>query len=173
MKAVWVGIGCVLLGLSLASPVAAQGDVGALAEEVAGVNRSLARLVELLEDSLANQRVELVLKRIDLKERRLAPLETELRDAENTVLRTESELQRIEDMREQQERQISRDLRDGSDSPDSDARQMMRKIETMVEFQQARLESGRERMRRLEDALAEGRRDMEVLEDKLAEMLEE
>jgi len=158
--------------LGMVAPLHAQTDTGRLVEEVSGLNRSLERLVVLLERSLANQQVDLLLKRIDLKQRRFAPLEAELRDAENTVLRTESEIQRIAEISEQQERQISRDLRDGTDSPDSEARRMMQKIDTMVEFQAGRLGDNRERMRKLEDQLAEGREEEAILEDMLAELLD-
>jgi len=173
MKAGRIGFVLMLAGWFAVAPARAQVDAAALTEEVAGVNRSLERLVSLLERSLNHQRIDLVLKRIDLKERRLAPLESELRKAENTVLRTESEIERVAEMREQQERQISRDLREGTDSPDSEARRMMQKIESMVTFQEGRLDDGRELVRRLEDRLAEGRDDVRILEDMLAEMLGE
>ena len=52
--------------------------LAALLEQVTGVNRSLERLVSLLEDSLDRQQIDLLLKRIELRERRLAPLEAQL-----------------------------------------------------------------------------------------------
>ena len=127
----------------------------------------------LLESSLANQQVDLLLKRIDLKERRLAPLEAELREAEQAAVRSASEIRRLEELREQQERQVSRDVREGSDHPDSEARRMMQKIDATFEYQSSRVEEEQARVRRLEDQLAEGRDEIVILEELLQELLQQ
>jgi hypothetical protein len=167
----------VLLLIGSGAPTRAQplpdAGVERLVEEVAGLNRSLERLVVLLEGSLANQQVDLLLKRIDLKERRLAPLSAELREAEKSAVRAASEIRRIEEMRDQQERQISRDVREGNDRPDTDARRMMQKIEATFEYQSSRAEDEQARARRLEDELAEGREEIIILEELLQELLRE
>jgi hypothetical protein len=172
------GLVCGLVALALSgltSPVRAQprsDDEGArLLEEVAGLNRSLDRLVALLERSLENQRIDLLLKRVDLKERRLAPLEAELRDAENEVLRAETEIRRMEDMQERQERLISRAVREGTDQPDSEARRMIQKIEASREYQAGRQDEAVQRVRQLEDRLAEGRDEIAIVEATLNELL--
>ena len=167
---------CGLLALACLPPAMAQAGPGperdTLAEQLAGLNRSLERLVVLLESSLENQKVDLLLKRINLRERRLAPLESELRSSRNAIADSESETAYLKQMQEQHEETLTREIREGLDRPDSETRAMMAGMESALKMQSQRLEKSQLRIRELEDELAEGREQIAVLDDMLEELLE-
>ncbi len=166
-----------LVVLALGMPaVHAQSEVPevetpALAENVAGIRQALDRLVELLETVQRNQRVDLLLKRIELRERRLAPLQKRLAAAQGDVEGSQAERVRMRAMKEQQERQIDESARAGSETDDI-ARLMLQEIEQVEAAMEARLEDAEARVRRFEDELAEGREEVEILDEILLELLD-
>jgi hypothetical protein len=103
-------------------------------EEVAGVHDSLDRLVGMLTELLDNQQVDLVLKRIDLKQRRLAPLERDLRSMEESLAGRKMEVRELRQMLEETEDRIQDQVREGTDRPDSEDRLMARQIERQTRF---------------------------------------
>ena len=160
--------------LLLAPVTGAQTDGSSteIAADVQGIHQALNRMVVLLEEAQQQQHVELLLKRIELKERRLAPLEGRLRSAEDQVAGLEDELRHIEVMRNEAEQEIDDEIRTGVDDPQSETRQMLDTLERMVEPMNARLDEAGLRVRRAEDDLLDGREEIEILDELLMELLE-
>jgi hypothetical protein len=162
-----------MLFLASLQPARAQPAPGeTLVEQVAGLNRSMQRLVTLLERSLDQQEADLLLKRIDLRERRLAPLERELRSTKSGLLNDEAEMARVREMLEQQQDTLQREIREGTDRPNSDTRRLIADLELAVKTESDRHEALRRRVRELEDELAEGRERIEILEEFLQQLIE-
>ncbi len=167
----------VLVVLALGMPgVQAQTEMSeaeapALIEDVAGIRQALDRLVGLLETVQRNQRVDLVLKRIELRERRLAPLERRLAGAQGDVESIQSELVHMEAMQEQQERELDESAREDLGTNDG-IRRMLQEIEQMQTGMQARLDDAQARVRRYEDELADGREEIYILDEMLLELLD-
>lgn len=167
---------CAMLFLGTPGPVSAQDSqenpTEQLARELARLNRSLDRIVGLMEDSASYDRVELVLRRIDLKERRLAPLEAQMRRVDTQIFDHKSEIKRMEQMVEEHEDLLDDEIRDGTDRPGSDTRQYMHQLPQAVASITARYEELQLRQRRLEDELGDGRDEIALLDEALREMLE-
>ncbi len=166
-----------LVVLALGMPVVhAQSEMSeveapALVGDVAGIRQALDRLVDLLETVQRNQRVDLLLKRIELRERRSAPLERRLAGAQADVEGIEAEQVRMESMREQQERELDEIMRQGQETDDG-VRRMLREVERMQTAMEARLLDAQSRVRRFEDELADGREEIEILDELLLELLD-
>ena len=169
--------GVFLVVLVLGTPlVHAQSDGSAvetptLTEDVAGIHQALDRLVNLLERVQRNQRVDLLLKRIELRERRTAPLERRLTGAQAEMEGIEAEQVHMESMKEQQEQELDEIIREGKQTDDG-VRRMLREIELMQTAMEARLLDAQARVRRFEDELAEGREEIEILDEILLELLD-
>jgi hypothetical protein len=168
--------GLILAGLCLAVLSFANMPAGSQQErpvdDLAGINRSLERMVVLLETALEHQEVDILLKRIELKERRLIPLESELRRAERSLLDMQSRLKMIQEELEQTEDQLSEEMRQGVDPKDSDARRAREQMERILATENVRAEEFQRRVRMLEDELAEGREDIAILDEQLQELLQ-
>jgi len=166
-----------VLTVATLAPASAQQQVAAAddgrpSSEMAGIQRSLDRLVQLLEEHIEHQRADLLLKRIQLKERRIAPAERRLRDAETSLLGREAEIKRMQAMLEEQRRVLDDENRDGTDPSVSGTRNMIAELERVIRTEDAQLDDARMRVRRLEDELADQREEIEILDDLLLEMLE-
>jgi chromosome segregation ATPase len=141
--------------------------------DLAGINRSLERMVVLLETMIDNQDTDILLRRIELKERRLIPLESELRRAERSLLDMQSRLKMIQEELEQQEEQLSEEMRQGIDPQDSDARRAREQMERILETENSRAEEFERRVRMLQDELAEGQDEIAILDEQLQELLQQ
>jgi chromosome segregation ATPase len=179
MRTHWIpaGIFVVLLAAwlfpTLAQPPAPAGDETArLVDEVAGLNRSLERLVVMLEQVMYQQQVDLVLKRIAMKERRLDPMASHLRSLQREYDDRKSDFKQFQEMIELEKDMISDEIREGTDRPGSGSRNQVKELERVLTVEAARLEELERRMRALEDDLAEGREEIEVLDEQLQEMLQ-
>lgn len=166
-----------LLFISAAPPAEAQApapvsDSATLATEMSQLNRTLDELVQLVGAILDNDRVELLIRRIELQERRLAPKEAQLRRVENNLFDVKSDVTRIQEMLDDHERALTEEIRDGKDQPDSETRQVMAQLRLALKDVTARYEETQLRQRRLEDDLAEDRERIDDLDDLLREMLE-
>jgi chromosome segregation ATPase len=150
----------------------AAGTGREMLEEVAGVRESLDSLVGMLAELLDNQQVELVLKRIDLKQRRLAPLERDLRSGEGSISSRKGELQELAQMLEETEDRIQDQVREGTDHPDSEDRLMARQVEQQIRFLNGQLQQSMGRQSMLMDELADERRELEILDDILRDLLD-
>ncbi len=163
----------VLFLLCLTFPVTrtpAETPTPELGADVAGIRTALDRLVVLMETVQHQQRVDLVLKRIELRERRLAPLERRLQGAQSDVETMEGELVQMKAMREQYETQVdemskTRELNEGE-------RLQVREFERVEAAIEARVDEARLRVRRYEDELADGREEIEILDEMLLELLD-
>ncbi len=170
-----------ILGLALAAaapalPAEGPGEVGdaaGLVEQVAQLNRSMQRLVHLLERQQEHRELDLVLKRIELHERRLAPLEAELLRAQGLLQSTRTEGVRVQGMIEESEEQLRAEIRDGTDVPGSGTRRMIDEIERAVGSLGLRTDQYERTVRRLEDDLADGRRQVEILDEVMEQLLAE
>jgi predicted RNase H-like nuclease (RuvC/YqgF family) len=168
----------ILAGLSLAlitiaaMPARAQEGVGQLADDLAGINRSLERMAGMLEILIGNQQVEILLKRIEMKERRLAPLESELRRAERALVDLEARVKRLNDEREELEDVLAEEMREGIDLEGSETRRMQEQLARVAEMEAGRVEEYRRRVLRLEDQLADGRDEILILDEQLMELLQ-
>jgi len=179
MRTHWIPAGIFLVSLAAglfpahAQPPAPAGDETArLVDEVAGLNRSLEKLVVMLEQVMYQQQVDLMLKRIELKERRLEPMASHLRSLQREYDDRKSELKHFQEMIEREKERISDEIREGTDRPDSASRNNVEELERVLTVETARVEELERRMRRLEDDLAEGREEILVLDEQLREMLE-
>ena len=163
---------CLALIAIAAMPAGAQEPSEKLAEDIAGIDRSLERMAVLLETLIGNQQIDILLKRIELKERRLAPLESELRRAERALIDIESRVKRMNEEREELEDVVDEEIRDGVDQAGSEARRMQEQLARVVEMETGRVEEYRRRVIRLEDQLAEGRDEILILDEQLMELLQ-
>jgi len=175
-------IGAALLAAWLVTgfePGAAQtsgrsvGESAGLVGEVAGLRESLDRLVLLLERVAEQQKIDLLLKRIELGERRLIPVASDLRSLEGDYEDQKTKVKRYQEMLVQMEDALSEEIRRGVDRPDSEPRQMIPELERELQIEVGRIEDLERRIRRLEDELADGRREISVLDEQLRELLGE
>ena len=151
-----------------------SGDEGsdALLVEIAGLNRSLDQLVVLLRAGLAHQKIDVLLKRIELKERRMAPLERRLGNVQDEILAIHSDLARFETMKERAEEELLDREREGNEGAMNESRYMIHELEQAIVSERAKLEELERRVPLLENELADGRDEIAILDEMLAELLE-
>jgi chromosome segregation ATPase len=160
------------------APVAAQqqavaGDQTArLVQEVAGLNRSLDHMVAMLEQVMSNQKVDLLLKRIEIKERRLAPMASDLRSMESEYDNRKTEIKRLREFIKQQEEMLADELRQGIDPTDSEARLYLDDLNREIQVEGTRLEELTLRIRRLQDEIADEREEIAILDEQLSELID-
>ena len=166
----------VLLAVVASAPVAAQDHSDAVEKQVvrelAGIQRSLADLVDLLETMRRNQDVDLVLRRIELHERRLAPLERSVRGNEQDQIDTRQQVSEAVMWKERTEDRILELEREGIEETPEDFRQQVEVAEGEIERLQLRLDGLLQRQIELENTVADGRDEFEILDDLLRELLE-
>jgi chromosome segregation ATPase len=163
---------CLLILGTASMPSRAEEDMDDLVDEMADINRSLERMAVLLETLIGNQQVDILLKRIELQERRLAPLESELRRGERALIDIEARLKRMQEEREEMENVLAEEVRDGIDREESETRRMKSQLDRVVESESARVEEMRRRVLRLEDELSDGRDEIVILDEQLQELLQ-
>ena len=176
MKPLLVGATVTLLTLAVA-PAAGQPastDVvsARLAEDLKGIRQALDRLVVLHETDHHNWHVDLMFKRIELREHRLEPVERRLRAAESSRDRLQESLDSLEKMREQHEQRLKNEIKDGVDLPRSETRRMLDDIKRSRDSQLDRLKTTHARVQQLEDEVLSGQDEIEILEEQLTELLE-
>ena len=171
--------GAILALLTVTSgPVAAQPastDLASaqLVEEMKGIRLALDRLVAFRQSNDKYQRIDLIMKRIELSERRLMPLEAKLVTVEAAIEKDEGNLQALARMKEQQETYLKEQISEGVDKPRSETRIMLKGIERSVEGFEEKKKDRLLRKQEIENDLAMGRKDTEILDELLMEMLEE
>lgn len=148
-------------------------DLPRLVEEMSGVNRSLDQLVRLMESILEQQKTDLLLKRIEMKERRVSPLEAEMRNARNTASGISTEIERLQAMLDEWESAHRRAVRDGKEAVAAEQLEMINQVRSNLEIEILSRDDFERRARDLEDEIALHRRVIEVLDDMLAEKLGE
>jgi chromosome segregation ATPase len=144
-----------------------------LVEEVAGLRGSVDQLVTLLERHMKYQKTELILKRLDLKERQLQPLERELRATRDDLEYRNEELDELGMYLAQVESEIEEEIRVGTDSPDSHSRRAREEVEERRKNLEERIVDLERRILDLEGEVAFRQREIDDLEDILEDYLEE
>ena len=144
-----------------------------LQEVVTSLDRSMTKMVRLLEHFLHNQRVELVLRRIELRERRLAPLGEELHRAERELIESKNEINRLKGMMAELEQVTFEEMRKGAFDPiDSGSLRMKREVKRELEVQGGEMEAMERRAQDLDNDLAAGRREISILDNVLEQLLD-
>jgi len=171
-------IGALLVVLILSAlPAAGQSGstdeiVAQLSDDVEGIRRALDRMVGLMETVRSQRDVDLLIKRIELHERRLAPLQSRLRSAESEINGNEEHLKHLELMQEQHEEILNEEIREGTDTPRSETRRVLDDIARDRAAAEERLELVRMRAQQYENDLARGRKEIEILDETLIELLQ-
>jgi hypothetical protein len=165
------GIASVSVLVCLCGAAAAQSTTDeSLVQELRRVGAALEKLIELQE---SQSLMGLVLKRIELLERRLDPLNRQLLDAEAEYRSLADNLVSLERMQEQHEAALAEEIRSGTDSPRSDTRLVLADIRRTQETNLERQKAARARQQQLEDDLSAQRREIEALDETFLEMFEE
>lgn len=164
----------VVVALLAVAPVSAwsESDGEGVAGQLAELNRNLARVSGTLEALLANQRVEVLIRRIELAERRLEPLAGRVDDERSWVSGLEREIGELEAMKVSFEEARERAVREGR-IPDESDEDAIRHIS--VELGQRSLELDKHRALELEASqdLERERRRVTILDERLEEILDE
>jgi chromosome segregation ATPase len=164
-----------LLGITLAVVVTAPAAVetpapadpaARLVQEVGALNRNLERVATLLEEFLAKQEMDMLMKRIEFKSRRLSPLEQDLRNARQERSRREEERSSLRVQLEEMERALEDEETEGAGAshiewPPGTKVQM----ETRMTFLRDALDALDLRIMELENDLASRREEIEGWEE--------
>ncbi len=167
-----VGFGLLAAGPAVRAQQPA-GEIAPVVEELAAIRQSLDRLVGLLDSLERRQQTDLLMKRIEMKERRIAPLEQKLRqnvDEQDSLTET---LTSFQSYRDSAEEQLDDALRRGDEQQAQNSREELGHIEAEGERLKVRLERLRRRGLEIEAELIGGRREIDALDDRLAERVEE
>ncbi len=140
--------------------------------ELAGIQKSLGDLVALLSTMRRNQDADLILRRIEMHERRLAPLEGRLDRNRRERQEAKTTMSNIEEWKSQTEEQIHEIKRVGRDEVPLPMRQEVHMAEQQLDREQERLETLQQQQIELENALADWRDDVEILEDILRDLVD-
>lgn len=164
-----------LLGITLAvvvaAPAAAETPAPAdpaarLVQEVGALNRNLERVATLLEEFLAKQEMDMLMKRIEFKSRRLSPLEQELRDARQERSRREEERSSLRVQLEEMERALEDEETEGAGAPHIEWTPTTKALmETRMTFLRDALDALDLRIMELENDLASRREEIEGWEE--------
>jgi len=176
MKKATIAVLVLLAAASYAAPTTGQdapeAPPGEVVRELAGIQRSLGDLVDLLATMRVHQEAELVLRRIELHERRLAPLARQLESIKDDRINTRTNITDATEWRDRSEDQLHDQEREGIDDDPEGLRQQVIIANAEIERLNRRLESLQERQIDLEDRLADGRDEVDVLDELLRELLD-
>jgi chromosome segregation ATPase len=142
-----------------------------IADELADIHLTLKRLVQLLEAAEARNDADLLLRRIDLMERRIAPLQGRVDSTQSEAHGLENEIRRMRAFEQELEDSIDEAVRDGSDTPENEQRELQSQIRSELKQLLEQLEVAELRKRQAEDDLADAREEIEVLDETLLELL--
>jgi predicted nucleic acid-binding Zn-ribbon protein len=135
-----------------------------LLRELAAIRASLEKLSSHIEALTRQQELDVLVRRIEVKQDRLIPIEAELREARNEGKRLASETEKL-DLLETQWRDelVKRRTIDGDGSTDETERQlvMLRQRKETLETQAA---ANQQRILELENRFDDTRRDIEAVE---------
>jgi len=141
-------------------------------QELRGIREALEQLVELHKSDRHYRDVDLLLKRIDTAVRRLAPLEQKLAGAREALRKVEKSLEAVNRMQEQHESYLQEQIREGSDTPRSETRVMLKDIERSRIGYEKTIEATRLRTQEHENELALELKQIDRLDDRLLDLLE-
>ncbi len=155
-----------------AAPAAPAGDA-AVARELTGVRLTLERLVALLETQLRQQDTLILLRRIELAERRIAPMEGRLADLKSQRRQAALERDNFVRMMEENREEAEDALREGDLEAEQQAKRMTEDLERVLRMQTQRIDDLDRQIQEMEIALAGSRDEIEVLDDVLRERLDD
>ncbi len=165
-----------LIAVIWVSPATGQHAPDTAAERVAlelgDIRDSLDDLVRLLATMKRNQDADLMLRRIEMHERRLAPLEGRLDRNGREQQDVQTSIRNVEEWKSQTEERIHQIEREGREEIPLELLQEVRMAEQQIALEQDRLDRLRQQQIDLENTLADRRDDVEILEDLLRELVE-
>lgn len=161
-------------GFLAAAPAWTQEEIARppASDSVAGqldrLNRTLARIAELLERQVQGQRLELSLQSVELAGRRVETIESDLARARSERTGLEDNRHQVRSVLETLASQVERS------DPESLAtlEERSREMERTLELLEVRIKERNLRSLELENELERRRRDLEVLQDWLAREVE-
>ena len=174
---VLVRAGLIVCLCSASSPAAAQEAPpatpapGGLEEQVAQLNHSLDRIASMLEQVLDVQQADLLMKRLQLLQARLAPGERDLTRAVEDYSDREEESVALRDRWKAMEAQIREEEKAGDPDAARDLEMIRLDFEAQTASVQRRLDAAYLRVQELENGLAASREDIAILEELLDERL--
>jgi chromosome segregation ATPase len=128
------------------------------------LNRSMAELVALLRESTERQRLEILLKRIELHHLDLEPLQEELRRARADKVSQEEEQMRLQALLNDLDDQAASKEPEVLQPSDPEQRSIRHGLEVQIKFLKGRIESAERKVAELENELADKRRQIDLLE---------
>jgi len=166
----------VLLATGGPSAVAQQApsgtEIATLTAEIGKLNGSLDDIARSLRVLLHDQKIQVVIRRIELAERRQAPFSSELRSARADVRAQKEELVRMEGIMENIRRRVDDAIRQGNDPQNVPERAELEQFESMLEIERERLSTAEVRVIDLENDAARGRDRIGILDEQLQELLD-
>ena len=113
-----------------------------------------------------------MLRRIEMHERRLAPLEGRLDRNGREQQDVQTSIRNVEEWKSQTEERIHQIEREGREEIPLELLQEVRMAEQQIALEQDRLDRLRQQQNDLENTLADRRDDVEILEDLLRDLVE-
>lgn len=104
----------------------ASAGEASVSDQLARLNVTLKELVALMRQQAGGQRIELLMRQVELKRAKLAPLEAELRSSRAAQEGAESELRQLQLSQEQSVDSIAAEFEGGDGSPEQ--REQMEKM---------------------------------------------
>lgn len=151
---IWSGLA--LTATAQQAPPPGGGEAGlapaGIGEEVARLNHTLKELVALMRRQLEGQRIELLMRQVELKRAKLAPLEAALRSAQNEKEGAERELRQLQMGQEQIVDEVAANFQGGDGSPEQ-REQMEKTVEQLSRNYALQLKSTKERLSSLEQRI--------------------
>jgi predicted nucleic acid-binding Zn-ribbon protein len=144
----------------------------ALLHEVSALNRTLEDISALLSLLLDQQEVDILMKRMQFKERRLSGLESELQGKKNEAGYVQEEIQRLKSFREQLDLEEQSRSQSGLDDPDPDAERARRSLEAELSVLEEKATSLDRQIIELENDVGGLRDEFGILEEMLNERLD-
>jgi CAP-Gly domain-containing linker protein 1 len=159
----------VLTASTAAEPVALGGDE--LLRELASIRASLDKLSVQIEALTRQQELDVLVRRIAVKQDRLIPIEAELREARTDGKRLTSELEKLDLLEIQWKDEL---IKHGTIDRDESTQQTERQLAMLRERREtleAQLATNQQRVLELEKRFDDTRREIEAVEDLVDERL--
>jgi chromosome segregation ATPase len=146
----------------------AASPVAPLEEQVAEVNRTLKELVVLLREQMQAQRADTLMRRLDLKVRALAPLETELAGARSECRTLQDQIVQIQTRQEQVESELDEIGRSPAPGrPEEQLKVQKAENEMILKLLGEKLAAAEQHVLEVENDLAGRRSEIKALEEQV------
>jgi hypothetical protein len=158
-------------GVRAATPAAEPEPEPTLQEEVARLNASLERIVQRMDEFLGGQQADLLMKRLEIHQSRLAPTEALLERSRRMLEDIGEELEIWKSRHAIMENDWEEQERSGNPPSDAEKERMNMEFQSHYDLLLSRQEAEYRRSQELENDLAASREDMAILEEMLDEKL--